>query len=124
MPNGDAGPGVGPARDDMDLQIYYKKIRETEDGLKDPSVVVVSLETPDGGREGVRTEVPRRIAAKMIVEGAARLATAEEAREFQEQKAEAKRQVDQLAAASRMQFTVISPNELRKLKGAGQPGKD
>jgi hypothetical protein len=32
--------------------------------------------------------------------------------------------VDQIAAASRMQFTVISPTELRKLKGSAQPGKD
>jgi len=108
----------------MDLQIYYKKIRETEQSLNDPSVVVVSLETPDGGRGGLRTEVPRRTAAKMIVEGAARLATPEETRAFQEEKAEAKRQADQAAAASRMQFTVISPSELRKLRGAGQPGKD
>ena len=108
----------------MDLQIYYRKIRELEDTLKDPSVVVVSLETPDGGRAGVRTEVPRRIAAKMMVEGAVRLATAEEAQEFQEQKAEAKRQADQAAAASRLQFTVVSASELRKLKGTGQPGKD
>jgi hypothetical protein len=60
----------------------------------------------------------------MIVEGAARVATAEEAREFQDQKVEAKRQADQIAAASRMQFTVISPNELRKLKGGASTGKD
>jgi hypothetical protein len=60
----------------------------------------------------------------MIVEGGARLATAEEAREFQEKKAEAKRQADQLAAASRMQFTVISPTELRKLKGVAPAGKE
>jgi len=106
----------------MDLQIYYKKIREAENNLKDPAVLVVSLETPDGGRPGVRTEVSRRIAAKMIVEGAARVATPQEAREFQEEKAESKRQADQLAAASRLQFTVISPNELRRLKG--QPSKD
>ncbi len=108
----------------MDLQVYYKKIRAMEESLHDLSVVLVSLETPDGGREGVRTEVPRRTAARMIVEGGARLATAEEAREFQEQKAEAKRQADQLAAASRMQFAVISPGELRKLKGGAQPGKE
>jgi hypothetical protein len=108
----------------MDLQVYFKKIRAMEENLKDPSVVLVSHETPDGGRQGVRTEVPRRIAARMIVEGGARLATAEEAREFQEQKAEAKRQADQLAAASRMQFTVISPTELRKLKSVAPAGKE
>jgi hypothetical protein len=108
----------------MDLQVYYKKIRAMAESLKDPAVVLVSLETPDGGREGVRTEVPRRIAAKMIVEAVARLATDEEAREFQERKVEAKRQADQLLAASRMQFTVISPNELRKLKGGAQAGRE
>jgi hypothetical protein len=108
----------------MDLQVYFKKIRATEESLKDPSAVLVSLETQDGGREGVRTEVPRRTAATMIVEGAARLATLEEAREFQEQNAEAKKQADQLAAASRMQFTVVSPNELRKLRGGAQPAKE
>jgi len=108
----------------MDLQVYYKKIRAIEEGLKNASVVLVSQETPDGGRDGVRTEVPRRTGARMIVEGAARLATAEEAREFQEQKAEAKRQADQMAAASRMQFAMISPTELRKLKGATPTGKE
>lgn len=108
----------------MDLQIYYKKIREAEDSLNDPSVVLVSLETPEGGRVGVRTEVPRRIAAKMIVEGRARLASAEEVHDFQEQKLEAKRQADQVAAASRMQFAVISSSELKKLKGTVPAGKE
>jgi hypothetical protein len=108
----------------MDLQAYYKKIRRLESSLKDPSAVLVSLDTPDGGREGVRTEVPRFIAARMVVEGSARLATEEEARDFQEQKVEAKRLAEQLAAASRMQFAIISPAELRKLKGAGLTGKE
>jgi hypothetical protein len=106
----------------MDLQLYYKKIRDMAQNLKDPSVVVVSRETPEGGREGVRTEVPRNIAAKMIVESTARLATEEEAREFQEQKSEAKRKADQQAAASRMKFAVLSPSELRNLKGSGRSG--
>jgi hypothetical protein len=76
----------------MDLQVYYKKIRAMEESLRDPSVVLISLDTPDGGREGVRTEVPRRIAARMMVEGSARLATTEEAREFHAGNVEAKRQ--------------------------------
>lgn len=106
----------------MDLQLYYRKIREIEGSIQDAAVVLVSLETPDGGRAGVRTEVPRRIAAKMMVEGCARIASPEEAHDFQEQKAKGKRQADQAAAASRMQFTVISPNELRKLKSSVEPG--
>lgn len=107
----------------MDLQVYYRKIRELEESLKDPSVVVVSLETPGGGRAGVRTEVARRIAARMIVEGGARLASAEESREFLEDNAEAKRRADQVAAAARMQFAVVTPHEFRRLKG-GQAAKE
>ena len=58
------------------------------------------------------------------MEGSARLATAEEAHDFQDENADAKRQADQIAAASRMQFTVVSPAELRKLKGGVQTGKE
>jgi hypothetical protein len=104
----------------MDLQIYYRKIKDLEESIKDPSVVLVSRETPDGGRDGVRTEVPRRLAAKMIVDGSARLASEEEVRQFQDQKAEAKRKADQVAAASRMKFAVVSANELRSLRGSGR----
>jgi len=42
----------------------------------------VSRETPDGGRAGVKTQVPRALAARMIVEEKADLATPEEAEEF------------------------------------------
>ena len=108
----------------MDLQIYYKKIREIEHSLSDPAVVVVSLATPDGGRAGVRTEVSRLTAAKMMVEGGVRLATAEEAQTFHEEQSDLKRRADQLAAAARMQFTVISPNELRNLKSGARQGKE
>jgi len=107
----------------MDLQIYYRKIREIELSMSEPSVVLVSRDTPDGGREGVRTEVPRRTAAKMIVEGTARLATGQEVMEFLEGKAEAKGRADHLAAASRMQFTVVSQSDLRKLKGTRAGGE-
>jgi len=62
----------------MDLRIYYQKIRDAQATISDPHPVIVSRETPDGGKEGTLTEVPSAIAAKMVVEGAARLATAEE----------------------------------------------
>ncbi len=102
----------------MDLRLYYRKIRETEAEIKEADTVVASLETPDGGRAGRRTEVPRAVAARMIVEGTARLATAEEAAEFREQVAEAKRQADQSAAANRVQLTVMTEADLKTLRGA------
>lgn len=100
----------------MDLKIYYQKIRETEAELPEPCVLV-SRATENGGKAGVRMEVPRAIGAKMIVDGNARAATEEEAQVFQEERAEAKAEADQLAAASRMQVTVIPSSELRSLKG-------
>ena len=102
----------------MDLKVYYQKIRDLEQDLKAAFAVVVSLETPDGGTAGVMTEVPARIAAKMIVEGRARPASREEDRDFQEQKIEAKRVADHVEASKRMQITVVSESDLRALKGA------
>jgi len=104
----------------MDLKVYYQKIRDLELDLKAAYAVVVSLETPDGGTAGLKTEVPARTAAKMIVEGRARPASSEEDREFQEQKLEAKRVADHLEVSKRMQIRVVSESDLRALKG-GKP---
>ena len=66
----------------MDVRAYYQKIRKLEAEIAEPFVVVVSRETPDGGRPGVMTEVPRGLAAKLIVEEQAAKATPEEAAKF------------------------------------------
>lgn len=62
----------------MNLAAYYEEIRKLEASLEREEVVVVSRETADGGREGVRSTVPRRLAAKLIVDGKAVLARVEE----------------------------------------------
>jgi hypothetical protein len=100
----------------MDLKGYYQKIRELERSFEATFPVIVSVETSDGGKAGVRTEVPVPIAAKMIVEGSARIATADEAKDFHEQKNDAKRVVDQSDASRRMQVTVVSERDLRAPK--------
>ena len=107
----------------MDLRVYYQSIREMQQAIVDNFAVVVSKETPDGGKPGVKSEVPRDLAARMIVDGRARLASEEEAHEFQEWKAEAKRVADQLETASRIQLTVLTENDLRSLKVAGKSPK-
>lgn len=66
----------------MDLRAYYQKIRKLESEIHEPLVVIVSRETPDGGKPGVKGEVPRGVAARMIVEEKAELATPEEAAKF------------------------------------------
>ena len=108
----------------MDLRAYYKKIREVESGLREQFVVLISHETPDGGKAGVRTQVPRHVASKLIVEGQARLATAEETQTFQDANLDAKHIADQLAAANRMQVMVIPANELRNPKASSKSLKE
>ena len=65
----------------MNLQQYYQKIRACEQELSAPEVWVVSLDTPDGGRAGAINEAPRRMAAKLIVDGLARVADPREIEE-------------------------------------------
>jgi len=66
----------------MDLRSYYKKVHDAEASFKGNEVVVMSLATSEGGKEGVLTEAPRGVAAKLIAETRARVATNDEAREF------------------------------------------
>jgi hypothetical protein len=107
----------------MDLRIYYQKIRDAQATISDPHPVIVSRETPDGGKEGTLTEVPSAIAAKMVVEGAARLATAEETQNYRRARAEAKRIADEAEAARKVQVTVVSASELERLRGGHKSTK-
>lgn len=107
----------------MDLRAFYQKIRQLEATIADDHVVVVSHETPEGGRAGMKSEVSRAIAARLVVEGRARLASADETTEFREAAAEAARKAEQAASANRLQLTVISDADLRALKGASRPQK-
>jgi hypothetical protein len=108
----------------MDLTAYYQKIRTTEAAITDLYPVIVSLETADGGKPGVMTEVTRNIAATMIVEGEVRLASGAEAAAFRASLTAAKLAADQAAAASKVQFSVLTTAELNKLKGVADSLKD
>jgi len=105
----------------MDLKLYYQKIRDKESEITDAFPIVVSNETADGGKPGLLTEVTPGIAAKMLVEGVARLAAAEEAQAFKAAQAEARRVAEQAAAAAKVQFTVLSTAELNRLQGPHCP---
>ncbi|MBS1213063.1 MAG: hypothetical protein H6R26_1680 [Proteobacteria bacterium] len=107
----------------MDLKVYYQKLRQIESGLTNPSVVLISLATPDGGRAGVATEAPRDVAAKMIVDGSARAATETEAQEYREKCQEACRAAEQASLASRIQVMVLSEPEVKKLAGGSKGTK-
>jgi hypothetical protein len=106
----------------MDLRVYYQRLRQLEASITEPHVVVVSLGTPDGGSAGVLTEVPRTLAAKLVVEGGARLASEDETSAFRAEAIEAQRRAEESAAAGRIQVTVVSASreEARKQKLKGK----
>lgn len=100
----------------MDLRSYYKKVREAEATLKGQHVVMTSLDTSEGGKAGVKTEVPRHVAARLIAESRARLATDEEANAFHQAHREARTAHEQEEAAKRVQVMVIPSHEFKKPK--------
>ena len=100
----------------MDLRSYYKKVREAEAALQGEHFVLMSLETPEGGKAGVCTEASRRTAARLIAESGARLATEEEANDFHESHRAARETQEQEQAARRVQVMVIPSQELKKPK--------
>jgi len=100
----------------MDMRSYYKKVRDADAALTGEHFVMVSLETSEGGKPGVRTEVPRAIAAKLIAEVRARVATKDETRKFHEENRAARVARQQDDAAKRVQVMVIPAHRLKKQK--------
>jgi hypothetical protein len=91
----------------MDLRSYFKRIAEFEKDMEDRDQVVVSLATPDGGKAGVTTVVPKRVAAELMVLGRARVATEEEAAQFEMEQAAARRTWEEEQVAHRIQVQVV-----------------
>jgi hypothetical protein len=108
--------GANQEKELMDLRAYYQKIKNTEALLTGNSLVVVSIATPEGGKDGVRTEVPRIVAARLLVEGRARVATEDETIEFHIANCEAREKFDREETARRVQVMVIPSPDLRKSK--------
>ena len=98
----------------MDLRAYYRKMRAVEAQLEGEDVVVVSEPTPEGGRDGVFTEVSRAVAARLITEGRARVGTKEESAKFLQERRDAREACVHEEAARRVQVMVIPASELRR----------
>jgi hypothetical protein len=120
----DAGVGHGEVRapryfrgiNDMDLRAYYRKLRETETSITEDFPIVKSLATEEGGRAGRLTEVPRVAAARMLLEGSAELATAEETRDFRAAVKQALEAEEQRRQAAQIHFTILSEADLQSLQ--------
>jgi hypothetical protein len=91
----------------MDLRSYYKKVRDAESALRGNEVVLMSLATPEGGKEGVFTEAPRGVAAKLIAELRARVATETETIAFREGLREGLAKYEHDEAARRVQVVMV-----------------
>ena len=92
----------------MDLKQYFRKLREVEATINEPYPLVCSLETSDGGKPGIISEVPREVAAKMIVEGRAALATEAEKERYHEAQAAAKAAAEKAEMAKRVQVAILA----------------
>jgi hypothetical protein len=92
----------------MDLRQYFQRIREVEAGINEPHTFVKSLNTPDGGRAGLITEVSRSLAAKLIVEGRAVLASQDETETFEKQQASERAAAHRVEASRQLQVVFVS----------------
>jgi hypothetical protein len=107
----------------MDLKAYYRKVREIEASIEEEFPVVKSLATEDGGKAGRLAEVTRAIAARMIFDGIAESASAEEIRDFRMVAEEARKNEDQRRRSAEIQFTILSEADLRSLQGASRKSR-
>lgn len=103
----------------MDVKQYYRKIAEAEAEITEAYPVVISLDTEDGGKAGVTCEVSRPVAAKMIVEGRALLATAAQKEQYLDRQVLARKIAEKAEMARRVQVAIIAESDLK----TSVPGK-
>jgi hypothetical protein len=102
----------------VDLKQYFRRMRELESTIADSYPLVVSLETPDGGKAGMTTEVSRANAARMIIEGRALLATESEKEAYLSQQAAARKAAEKAELAKRVKVAILTDEDVRGSFGA------
>lgn len=97
----------------MNLRTYYQNVKRIREGLPEPYTFLTSLSTPNGGKEGVVTEVETPLAAHMIADLSARPATSEEIAAYKAQcdllRAEAKEE----ELRSKLRVTLVSDPDIQ-----------
>ena len=107
----------------MDLKAFYQRIRQTEQSITDEFPFIRSLPTEDGGKAGRLVEVPRSLAARMIVEGTAELATAKECAAARTRVQDERKQEESRRRAAQVQFTVLSDTDLKAVQEAARSSR-
>jgi hypothetical protein len=105
----------------MDLQLHYNKMRQEESRMTTEFPVIISHETADGGRAGIMAEVTRRIAARFITLGLARIANGEEEKTFQDLKLQARQMAIKALEDATVSATALTLKGLEKLQAAARP---
>ncbi len=108
----------------METRAYYAKIRQVEETIPEPWVVVISSETDDGGVLGRATEVSRALAAKLIVDGNARLAERVETDKYHSDAEEARKAAERLAQAAKLQFTLVTADGELEAAATGRQAEE
>ena len=108
----------------MDLKLYYQKVREEQARITDPFPIIVSLDTADGGKAGCLSEVPKALAAKMTMDGTARLATSEESDAYRAGQAQLRQSAAEAAAAQKLELKVVSAADYNLLAQLKQQEKE
>jgi len=107
----------------MDLRTFYQKVREVESSIAEDPTLVTSLQTSEGGKPGIISEVTRANAARMIAEGKARLTSGEEAKVHRAHLQANLERMRRDLEARNLQVTVISEAELRRMRDGGRGTK-
>jgi hypothetical protein len=97
----------------MDVKQYFRRLREIEESFVDRYPVLISLETPDGGKAGLIAEMSRGVAAKMVLEGRAVLANAEQKTAYYEHQEATKKAAEKAELAKRVQVAIIADPEFQ-----------
>jgi len=100
----------------MDLKHYYAEVATMEETIEGEDVLVVSRPTGDGGKAGVISEVSRQVAARLVVEKKARLATSEEVDYYRLEQSEGHKLRQEAALSQRVQVTLVSEHEWKSLQ--------
>jgi hypothetical protein len=100
----------------VDLKAYFHKIRTVEATIPGEDAVVSSLETPDGGKADQFSEVARAVAARLIVQGKARLATQDETEQFKAAAVAALKVSEDASKKDLLQLNIIPQADLELLR--------
>lgn len=100
----------------MNVRAYFQSIRRVEQELPPGDVVVVSLMTPDGGREGRVMELDRSLAARMVIDGRVRLASQQEVNAYLEETRKEQEEVEARFIEPRTQLIVAIHESQKKIQ--------